>query len=123
VGEPYRKGESFDFERFDNFKFCMDHLRKNGIEAPEAEIRKVLDPKQVMLSYGSLGGTGPEAVRPMLARLREGSATHRRRLEADQARVQKGYDACRSIAREASQVKVAGDLARLIESHRPGKRA
>ncbi len=117
VGELSRRGENFS-----NVAFCMDHLKKEGIAATEAAVAKVLDPKQVMMSYGSLGGTGPAAVKPMLGRLREAHAKHASRLGADRARVETAFEACRSIARHADGVKTVADLAGLVDKHRPSKR-
>ena len=114
VGELSRRGENFS-----NFKTCMDHLKKSKIDAPESEVKKVLDPKEVMLSYRSLGGTAPEPVKAMLEKLQALLETHRRSLEADQRRVATAYEACRAIARKGSNVKTASDLAQLIEEHAP----
>ncbi|MSP61786.1 MAG: argininosuccinate lyase [Myxococcales bacterium] len=114
VGDLYRRGENFS-----NFQACFDHLKASHIEAPEDEVRAVLDPKQVMMSYRSQGGTGPDAVKPMLASLGESLAGHRRRLALDQRRVTAAYEACRSIAREAGTVTSAADLDRLITRYLP----
>jgi hypothetical protein len=81
----------------------------------------VLEPVQVMRSYRSTGGTGPEAVVPMLEGLQKSVGARRARLEVDQARVQTAYEACRSIARSAAGVSSAGDLDRLIQRHCPAR--
>ena len=114
VGELSRRGENFS-----SFKICMEHLEKNKIHAPEDEVRKVLDPKEVMLSYRSLGGTAPEPVKAMLKNFQATLETHRQRLESDQHRVTAGYEACRAIARKGSAVKSASDLERLIKENAP----
>jgi hypothetical protein len=36
----------------------MKHLKEHNIDAPAEEIRNVLDPQKVMLTYNSEGGTG-----------------------------------------------------------------
>jgi len=114
VGELSRRGENFS-----NFAACIDHLKKNNIHAREEEVKQVLDPQQVMLSYKSLGGTGPEAVRSMLEKFKKACEAHRRHLEDDQRRVASAYEACRTIARQASSVKSAADLERLVQTSPP----
>jgi argininosuccinate lyase len=114
VGELSRRAENFG-----NFAMCMDHLRKSKIEAPESEVRKILDPKEVMLSYRSLGGTAPEPVKEMLAKYRDSLESHRRSLEGDQQCVSSAYEACRAIARKATSVKSASDLGSLIKEYGP----
>lgn len=114
VGDLSRRGENFG-----NFKACIEHLRGSGIEAPDAEIRAVLDPKQVMLSYRSQGATGPEAVRPMLETMRGQWEARSSRLASDRARVSRAFEACRSIARDAEDARSADDLDRLIRRHLP----
>jgi argininosuccinate lyase len=114
VGELSRRGENFA-----NFKHCMEHLRKNGIRADEAAVKRVLDPREVMLSYTSLGGTGPDAVLPMLAKFEAERDRHRAALKHDRERTTRGFEACRAIAGEASRTKTKEDLDRLIDEHRP----
>ncbi len=36
----------------------MAHLKEHNVVAPLEEIRNVLDPQKVMLTYNSEGGTG-----------------------------------------------------------------
>jgi len=114
VGELSRRGENFS-----NFVACLDHLKKNNIQAKDEDVKRVLDPRQVMLSYESLGGTGPEAVRAMLEKFGKGWEAHRGHLEDDRHRVARAYEACRTIARHASGVKSAADLERLVQTSRP----
>ncbi len=112
VGELSRRGENFS-----NFKTCMEHLKKSQIDAPESEVRKVLDPKEVMLSYRSQGGTAPEPVKAMIEKFEETLAKHRSELAADELRVSRAYERCREIARRASVVKSASDIGKLIAEH------
>lgn len=58
VGKLSRAGKNFDTD----FATCAAHLREHGIKASDDEIRSVLSPKTVMLSYNSEGGTGSKAV-------------------------------------------------------------
>ncbi len=117
VGDLVRRGENLS-----NVAAAHDHLKANGIDATREEVEQALDPKQVMLSYRSQGGTGADAVRPMLANLRASCAAHRGRLERDASRVKTAYEACRRIAAEARSVQTKADLDRLIDSHRPKSR-
>ena len=114
VGELSSRGENFS-----NFAACIDHLKKNNILAKDEEVRRVLDPHQVILSYNSLGGTGPEAVRSMLEKFMKASEIHRCHLQADRRRVVSAYEACRAIAHQASGAKSAIDFAHLVQINRP----
>ena len=114
VGDLSRRGENFS-----NFKACWEHLKKSGIEAKEDEVRAVLDPKQVMRSYTSQGGTAPAAVKPMIEGYRRAHDDHARRLAEDKHRVSAAYEACRSIARDVSGAKTPADLDRVIQKHHP----
>jgi argininosuccinate lyase len=116
VGELSRRSENFR-----NFTACFDHLRASGIQADREELESVLDPRKVMMSYRSQGGTAPEAVQGMLSRLQQQMDAHQRRLEADERRVHDAYEAARSIAREVSRVESITDLERLIEKHLPAE--
>jgi argininosuccinate lyase len=114
VGELSRRGENFG-----NLKACMDHLKESKIDAPESEVKKVLDPKEMMLSYRSQGGTAPEPVKAMLEKFRASLETHHRALEGDQRRVASAYEACRAIASKSATVRSTSDLAQLIKKHAP----
>lgn len=114
VGELSRRGENFA-----NVKACLEHLWKNGIDAREEEVRSVLDPREVMRSYRSLGGTAPESVKPMLEGYGQALRDHRARLSEDQRRMRTAFEACRSIARDASNVTSVSDLDRIIRKHLP----
>ena len=109
----------------DNTAAVMAHLKKEGIEADEKQVRRVLDPASVMLSYNSLGGTGPTAMAAISEEIHSTLDGHRAALEEDQSRVTKAYEACRAIAKGAGpkgeNVKSAEDLEQLISMHRPGK--
>jgi argininosuccinate lyase len=116
VGELSRRGDTFAA-----FDACVAHLQKNGIDAPVEELRKVLDPLQVMLSYRSQGGTAPEPVRELLAEYRKTLERQNERLEHDQRRVTRAYEACRAIGRDAGSARSAADLSRIIETRRPSQ--
>jgi argininosuccinate lyase len=112
VGELTRAGKNFS-----DFDYCLQHLRKNKIDAPEDDIRRCLDPKAVMLSYNCIGGTGKQAVEDYLKSAKELSAKHRAVLDADQARVDNAREASRALAREAADVKTAEELVALVAKH------
>jgi len=114
VGDLSRRGETFA-----NTKACLDHLKANGVVAPEKEVVDTLDPRSVMLSYESQGGTGPKAVAGMISTMRSTLDGHRKSIEADRARVSAAYLACRSIAARAATVKTAEELDGLIREFRP----
>merc|ERR1711964_57089 len=105
VGELSRAGENFS-----NFDRCYEHLKESGIDAPQDDIRAVLDPKSVMLSYNCIGGTGNEAVTAMINEMYEDLKQHRATLEADNNRVTCAMEGCRSISREAASVGSPDEL-------------
>jgi len=114
VGELSRKGQNFK-----NFEYCREHLKKNNINAPDSEIRAVLDPKPVMQSYNSLGGTGPKAVQDMLNRMRASLEQHSGALKRDEVRVQSAYEACRRIAAEGANWSSVDHIRASLEKHVP----
>jgi len=116
VGNLYRKGENFE-----NREFCFKHLQECGIKAPKEEVEKVLNSKQVMLSYDSLGGTGKKAVQKMLKEFNEELAGHRKVLEADKKRVKTAYEASRSLAAEMDGVSHLDQFKAIIQKYRPKK--
>jgi len=120
VGDLTRKGDNLT-----NTKAVMDHLKKEGINADEAAVRRVLDPKEVMLTYNSLGGTGPKAVTEISREIHTDLDKHRAELAADQKRIDTAFNAARSIAKAVGEkgknVKSVDDLAKIIDQHRPGK--
>jgi argininosuccinate lyase len=114
VGDLYRSGRDFT-----HFAACFEHLKANGIEATEDEVRRALDPRQVMMSYESEGGTGPKSVAAMLEELRARSDGHGKRLSEDRRRVSTAYEACRAIAAGARTIGTTAELDRVIQTHRP----
>merc|ERR1712048_373823 len=103
-----------------NVDAVMKHLTENGVEgAKEADVRRVLDPQSVMMTYDSYGGTSPKAMKVVLAELNAALNKHRADLAADTARVENAFNACRSIAAEADSVNTIGDLQALVAKHRP----
>ena len=112
VGELYRSGQDFS-----NTDFCIKHIiQTHNIKANPDDIKKVLDSKSVMLSYNSLGGTGPKSVQAMLDDFNNQLKEHRRVLKEDQTRVDNAFLACREIARRAEGVTTAKQLRDLIPS-------
>jgi len=110
VGELYRAGQDFS-----NTEFCLNHIiNTHKIKAHPEEIKKVLDPKSVMLSYNSLGGTGPVAVKNMLDDFNRQLEEHRKVLKEDEDRVNNAYNTCRDIALKAQGVTSASKLRDLI---------
>jgi hypothetical protein len=123
VGDLHRAGKDFS-----DFDYCLYHIiHKHGVKgkrtsflpilisvASPDEIKAVLDPKSVMMSYNSLGGTGPIAVREMLEDFNEQLAQHRKVVEADRKRLTDALATTRSIAEKAHTVKTAADLKNLI---------
>jgi len=110
VGELSRAGQNFS-----NKDFCFKHIENSGIKAPRAEVDAVLDGQKIMMSYNSLGGTGPKAVQDMLNNFNKELAHHRSLLDADNQRVNKAYDAARGVARQAlAKVQTRADLQKLV---------
>jgi len=103
-----------------NLPAVMAHLAENGVQgAKEADVRRVLDPQSVMMTYDSYGGTSPKAMKVVLAEINEKLNKHRADLATDKARVESGFNACRAIAAEADMVKTLKDLQDLVAKHRP----
>jgi len=110
VGELYRSGRNFSA-----WEFCLDHIaNKNGIKVNAEELKKAFDPKSVMLSYKSLGGTGKEPVEKMIKDFQAQLETHKSELSVDQKRVSGALETTRSIAEKAKSVKTSKDLLNLI---------
>jgi len=97
----------------------MEHLKDSGISTDEETVRSYVHPKTVMKSYNSQGGTGPAANRETIKEITGTLAAHRADLNADQARVDNAFAACRNIAREADGVKTPEDMAGLIQKYGP----
>jgi argininosuccinate lyase len=118
VGQLTRNGDDLT-----NTAAVMAHLKKEGIMAKESEIKQVLDPATVMLSYNSFGGTGPRAVAISMAEIDEEVQGHRAALATDQSRVSGAVEAARNIARavgpQGTLVASLEDLSRIVERERP----
>lgn len=111
VGELSRSKRNFS-----DFDFCIQHFKKEGIVAPDEEIKRMLDPKQVMLSYRSQGGTSPESVSTMLTKFKQELQSHRQTFTADLNRIRKARQAARNIAKAALSVDSLENFAKLVES-------
>ncbi len=72
VGKLYRRGENFS-----NTQLCFEHLKEEGVNAPDSEVLNVLNPKAVMMSYTSLGGTSPQSVNNILKDYRQQLDSHK----------------------------------------------
>jgi len=114
VGELYRAGQNFE-----NFDYCYQHLKNHKINAPEEEIRKVLDAKSVMMSYNALGGTGPIATKNTIKNLYADLEQHKTVLDRDQKRVTNAYNATRTLASKIGDTKSYEEYCALIHSHIP----
>jgi argininosuccinate lyase len=112
VGELYRKGENFE-----NFQYCYDHLKKNNINAPEADVKRVLDAKSVMMSYNALGGTGPIATKNTIKNLWSDLEEHKKVLAGDQHRVTNAYNTARTIASQVGDAKSYEDYCSIIQKN------
>jgi len=96
VGELSRAGQNFS-----NKDFCFKHIESSGVKAPRDEVDAVLDGKKIMMSYNSLGGTGPKAVQNMLNNFNAELTRQRSVLDADNKRVNTAFEAARGVARQA----------------------
>jgi len=97
----------------------VDHLRSEGISCTNEEIFQYVNPKSVMMTYNSLGGTGPEAVRDLLDEIDADLNNARVALDEDAARVDGAFNACRSIAKSISPDASVADIEALIQEHSP----
>jgi argininosuccinate lyase len=110
VGELYRKKENFS-----NFEACFDHVvNKHKINASREELQKVLDPKSVMMTYNSLGGTGPKAVGEILRQFRQELDQHRKVLSEDNHRVSSALETVRKVSKNAASITSAEELKALV---------
>jgi argininosuccinate lyase len=114
VGELYRKGENFD-----NFDYCYAHLKKNNIVAPEQDVKKVLDAKEVMMNYNALGSTGPIATKATIKNLWAELESKQKELDADDKRVKNSYDSTRKIASLIGDTKSYEEFCNVIKTHAP----
>jgi argininosuccinate lyase len=104
-------------ENFRNFDACYNHIvNVHKIAAPKEDLQRVLDPKSVMMSYNSLGGTGPQAVKNMLNQFREELNNHKKVLDADNARVNGALEFTRSVAAKAAKIQSAEQLKKLTQN-------
>lgn len=114
VGELSRMGQNFE-----NFDYCYKHLKKHNINAPDADVKRVLDAKSVMMSYNALGSTGPIATKKTISNLRNTLDHHRRVLAKDQERVTGAYNATRLIASKIGSAKSYEEYCKIIATHKP----
>ena len=114
VGELYRQGQNFD-----NFEYCYNHLKKSNINAPEEDVRRVLDAKSVMMAYNALGGTGPVATKTTIKNLWKSLEEHKQVLAADQKRVTDAYNSARTIASQIGDAKSYEEYCSVIQRNLP----
>ena len=100
-----------------DFDTCVVHLKEHGINAPIEDIRKILDPKEVMLTYNSEGGTGKKAVLQTMANLKIHLDRAKSELANDKARVEKARSNCRAIAKAAGEIKSVEGLKSLVKKY------
>jgi argininosuccinate lyase len=112
VGELYRKGENFE-----NLEYCYAHLKKHGINAPDADVKRVLDAKSVMMAYNALGSTGPIATKQTIKNLWSSLEEHKRELAADQNRVTGAYNTARTIASQIGNAKSYEEYCSIIHTN------
>jgi argininosuccinate lyase len=112
VGNLSRAGQNFS-----NTDACFQHLEAAGIQAPREDILRILDTKQVMLSYNTEGGTGAVATGKMIEDFKAQSKEQRAALQADYDRVSKALAASRSIAQAAGAVKTPEDIEQLLKKY------
>ncbi len=111
VGKLSRAGKNFDSD----FATCAAHLREHNINATDEEIRNILSPKYVMMTYNSQGGTGNKAVLATMENLRNELKNKVSVIDADRKRVTTARDNCRAMAVAASSVKSVEDLRGLVK--------
>jgi hypothetical protein len=66
------------------------------------------------MSYNSLGGTGPIAVKKMIADFTADLEKHKKVLADDKSRTEKAFNVVREIATKAGSVKTAQELLNLV---------
>jgi argininosuccinate lyase len=114
VGELSRMGQNFE-----NFEYCYEHLKKNKINAPQEDVKRVIDAKSVMMAYNALGSTGPIATKNTIKNLRETLEKHKKVYEGDQKRVDNAYNATRLIASQIGNAKSYDEYCKIIQSNLP----
>jgi len=114
VGELYRAKKNFE-----DFDYCFEHLKKHNINAPEADVKRVLDAKSVMMSYNALGGTGPVATKQTIKNLKNVLENHKKVLAEDQKRVTNAYDSVRKLASQIGQVNSYDQFCSVVKANVP----
>jgi len=110
VGDLSRAGKNFR-----DTQDCLDHIiKKNKVPADPKTLAKVFDPKAVMMSYNTEGGTGPIAVKDMIKKMRAQLAEHKKVVQADKDRLANALKTTRTIAEKAASIKTADDLKNLV---------
>jgi len=101
VGDLARKGQSFE----GNEEYCVAHLKKQGISTTVQEVCKYTNPKQIVESYDSLGGTGSNSVQKMLENIHEENVRQEEEICLDKLRINKAYQTCLQICNEVRDLK------------------
>lgn len=114
VGEMTRQGRNFEGCETD----LLAHLKERGVaNATDSDVRHMLEPKLIVQSYESYGGTGPKSVAAASVRLRERLTAMKASLAKDQQVADSAYERCLNIARSAgaNPQKSGAELRKLIE--------
>lgn len=114
VGELYRKGENFE-----NFDYCFQHLKKNNINAPAEDVKRVIDAKSVMMSYNAFGSTGPTATKNTIKNLYNALEQHKKVYEADNTRVSNAYNSVRTLASQIGKTKSYEEYCKVVQNNVP----
>jgi len=110
VGDLSRAGKNFK-----DLDYCLNHvINVHKVPADPEKLKHMFDPKAVMMSYNSLGGTGPKAMKKVIEDLNKTLEKQKKEIAADQDRLDKALKAVRNIAGSASSAKTAQDLKNLI---------
>jgi len=110
VGDLSRAGKNFR-----DLDYCLDHIiKKHNVPADPEKLKLVFNAKAVMMSYNSLGGTGPKAVAQMLTDLRKNLDKQKAEIKADEDRLKTALATTRAISGAAGNVKSAQDIKDLI---------
>jgi argininosuccinate lyase len=82
----------------------MAHLASRDLQSvARADVERVLDPKNVMNSYESRGGTGPKSVATMMEKMKADLAASKKILATDVERTETANAAIHAIAASASR--------------------
>lgn len=101
VGKLSRAGQTFS-----SLEVCAQHLKECELEMSQSELMRVLDPKQVMLSYKATGSTAPEPVSKMLTDFKIRLNQHQEKLNQDQKRVDRAFETCKKIATASADLNL-----------------